>query len=248
MDSFTFELTVDNKSESIGHLTKLIEMIDIKKVGIKADCKTIQDDLMKEENLTDFFLKHTDLSYNVIKRVIADMIYTSDSNIKTIKPTGDDPFEIIAEFYQRIIIKLYEQDEKYHLRGDNRFSKIFRKNKVVSLFTDIDPENITPDMVINKNEAQKKDNTLKIDLSAKGIELIFDNKQESSPDKKSRKEKDCCSMHICGDIIVCCNKDMPQSNNSELSAAKEESPDDQPPQEAPNQHGDPPQENADVQK
>ena len=59
----------------------------------------VEKKLNDKKASADFLLKHTDLSYNVIKRVITEMIYASDNNVKTKKSPGNDPFVIIFEFY-----------------------------------------------------------------------------------------------------------------------------------------------------
>ena len=118
-------------------------------------CDGIQTELMDDVHSADFLLKHTDMSYNVIKRVISDMIYTSDNNLKaTKKPTGEPP-EIISEFYQIIIRRLKEQDKVYHLIGEKSFSQRFETNPVVKLFVrkidDNDKEKyLFSDRILNK--------------------------------------------------------------------------------------------------
>ena len=84
-----------------------------------------------------FLLKNTDLSYNVIKRVISEMVYSSDNNVSSIKaPAIKNPFDIIKDFYKRIIKKLEEQDAKYlhDMNNKSSFNMLFRSNPVVSLF------------------------------------------------------------------------------------------------------------------
>lgn len=120
------------KNISLSDFVKKLYRIDDKRFDEL--CDNIQAELMDDVQSADFLLKHTDMSYNVIKRVISDMIYTSDNNLKaTKKPTGKPP-EIISEFYQGIIYRLSEQDEKYQLIGSERFSQRFETNPVVKLF------------------------------------------------------------------------------------------------------------------
>ena len=136
-------------------------------------CCDVQKELIHDLNFADFFLKHTDMSYNVIKRVISNMIYKSDNNLKVTKEPTGNPDKIILEFYQKIIERLSEQDEKYHFNDDKKFSNRFRKHPVVGLFLDRD-------------------------FSETGIELKFDTDKHT--DDKSATNKP--SICICADITV----------------------------------------------
>ena len=142
----------------------------------------VEKNLNDKKASADFLLKHTDLSYNVIKRVITEMIYASDNNVKTKKLPGNDPFVIISEFYQNIIDRLEEQDDKYHLTGDNSFSQRFKTNPVIGLF-------------------------LGRGFSETGIELRFDT--DNYTDDKSATDKP--SICICADIIVCNKEESEES-------------------------------------
>lgn len=156
---------------------------------------------MDDVQSADFLLKHTDMSYNVIKRVISDMIYTSDNNLKaTKKPTGEPP-EIISEFYQGIIYRLSEQDEKYHLIGSESFSQRFETNPVVKLF-------------VRKIEDNGKEKYLFSNMiSNKWIKLEFET--ENHTDDESVEVADKPSIHICADITVCNKEESEKDVNAE---------------------------------
>ena len=113
-----------------------------------------------------FLLKNIDLSYNVIKRVISEMVYSSDNNVSSLKdPVIENPFDIIKDFYIRIIKKLEEQDAKYLHDMDDKssFKMLFKSNPVVSLFFE------------NKNA-----------LEDIGVELKFEQVEEKNNDRQAQ--------------------------------------------------------------
>ncbi len=160
-----------NEEISLGDFFNKLYGIDCKAFDVR--CCDVQKELIHDLNFADFFLKHTDMSYNVIKRVISNMIYKSDNNLKVTKEPTGNPDKIILEFYQKIIERLSEQDEKYHFNDDKKFSNRFRKHPVVGLF-------------------------LNGDFSKTGIELKFDTDKHT--DDKSATNKP--SICICADITV----------------------------------------------
>lgn len=83
-----------------------------------------------------YFLKHTDLSYNVIKRAISYMIYESDNNLKVKMNRDSESFEIIQKFYGKLVEKLEQEDEIYFIDNNNKyaFAKIFKSNPIFKLF------------------------------------------------------------------------------------------------------------------
>lgn len=176
----SFVLIEEECSKKIINVCELLMMIIEESTFAEsmrfAPCESVKQELIKNGDSADFLLKHTDLSYNVIKRVISDMIYTSDNNLKvTKKPTGN-PAEIISEFYRKIIEKLKEQDDKYHITGDESFSQRFSNHPVVGLFSNGG-------------------------FSETGIELEFE--PESNTDDKIDDTASKSEICICNGIIIC---------------------------------------------
>ena len=135
----------------------------------------------------DYLLKHTDMSYNVIKRVMSEMIYASDNDVSSLKKVKEkDPIKIIMEFYERLYNKLKAQDEQYCRNNDNAFSVKFARNPIVYLF-----------LKEAENSHQDKDNDNKLrsfvkrkenELSKAGIafEKIKDAKNNDNQKQKSQ--------------------------------------------------------------
>lgn len=94
---------------------------------------------------------------------------------------------IIFEFYKKIIRRLKEQDDKYHLEDCKQFSERFLNNPVVALF-------------VTKNGNGKDDEIYirSTKLSNAGIRLDFDKESNQNNEKNDNK------MYICADITVCC--------------------------------------------
>ena len=103
----------------------------------------IKEELNKSDYFPDFLLKHTDLSYNVIKRVMSEMVYSSDNNVSSIKKeVVENPFYTIKNFYTKLSVKLEDQDKGY-LNTSSKYKSFkdkFRKNPVVSMFLDNDED------------------------------------------------------------------------------------------------------------
>lgn len=132
----TFIKRSDDK-EPKNIINYIIEIANINSKKAKKICENTRKNLFSKKTLPSFLLKHTDLSYNVIKRVMSEMIYASDNNVAAIikKPEHTEPFDIIQEFYKKLSNKLEKQDKKYFLEGKNSsFKNIFENNPVVSLF------------------------------------------------------------------------------------------------------------------
>ncbi len=99
----------------------------------------IKENLNNSDYFPDFLLKHTDLSYNVIKRVMSEMVYSSDNNVSSTKEYVEkQPFYIIKEFYKKLSEKLKDQDEGYLNTDSNSkgrsFVEKFESNPIVSMF------------------------------------------------------------------------------------------------------------------
>ena len=90
-----------------------------------------------EPNTLWFFLKHMDISYNVIKRAISKMLYISDNNVKDKKEIEETPYHIIEKFYEYVDYYLSKEDIVYFVNGtddDKAFSKKFSNHPIVKLF------------------------------------------------------------------------------------------------------------------
>lgn len=187
------------KNISLSDFVKKLYRIDDKRFDEL--CDSIRTELIDDVQSADFLLKHTDMSYNVIKRIISDMIYTSDNNLKaTKKPTGEPP-EVISEFYQGIIYRLSEQDKKYHLIGSESFSQRFETNPVVKLF-------------VRKIEDNGKEKYLFSNMiSNKWIKLEFET--ENHTDDESVEVADKTLIHICADITVYNKEESKKEVNTE---------------------------------
>lgn len=64
--------------------------------------------------LSWFLLKNTDITYNVIKRVVIYLIYLSDNNLRDKKRPKSTPEEAIKAFYKNFNKKLNEEFEVYN--------------------------------------------------------------------------------------------------------------------------------------
>ena len=127
----------------------------------------IKEELNNSDYFPDFLLKHTDLSYNVIKRVMSEMVYSSDNNVSSIKKeVVKEPFYIIQDFYNKLSAKLKDQDKGYlnTLSENKPFNDKFVNNPVVSMFL-----NHTAD-----------------DLKDMGIEFVFET--SGAEDKKNDEQ------------------------------------------------------------
>lgn len=103
----------------------------------------VKNDLSKKENNLDYLLKHTDLSYNVIKRSIKNMIYRSDNNLKETHELSTSPFYTINKFYMHLADKLKEQDELYFKTDleekseGNMFFNNFIRHPIINKFIEL---------------------------------------------------------------------------------------------------------------
>lgn len=168
MSKTIFKLS-DSEPKNIIEYIKQITDNDIKYQSENAESlyDEIKSVLNNSNHVPAFLLKNIDLSYNVIKRVISEMVYSSDNNVSSIKdPAIKNPFDIIKDFYKRIIKKLEEQDEKYLHDMDNKssFNMLFSSNPVVSLF-------------INNN------NNILEDI---GVKLKFEQVEEKNNDRQAQ--------------------------------------------------------------
>lgn len=143
VNSYAFEhrLTKTMCKENNEKEKSIIEYInEITNKELKIDddiYKYAKEQLFSNEHLPSFLLKHIDLSYNVIKRVMSEMVYASDNNVDNDVPEiaeNKKPSDIIKDFYDRLSKKLEDQDKKYFLAEKDSFKKIFTSNPVVSLF------------------------------------------------------------------------------------------------------------------
>lgn len=90
-----------------------------------------------------FMLKHTDLSYNVIKRSVIKMIYLSSNNIMDRRTITGSYYKIIKKFYKFVVHYLAKEDEVYFIDGEHNldsFSKHFCAHPVVSYFSGVTDE------------------------------------------------------------------------------------------------------------
>ncbi len=75
------------------------------------------DDIAKNVNnnneLIWFLLKHTDITYNVIKRTVFYFLYYSDANLQVRDVEYTKPYEIFSKFYEKFKEKLEEELDKY---------------------------------------------------------------------------------------------------------------------------------------
>ena len=168
MSKTIFKLS-DSEPKNIIEYIKQITDNDIKYQSENAESlyDEIKSVLNNSNHVPAFLLKNIDLSYNVIKRVISEMVYSSDNNVSSINdPAIKNPFDIIKDFYKRIIKKLEEQDEKYLHDMDNKssFNMLFSSNPVVSLF-------------INNN------NNILEDI---GVKLKFEQVEEKNNDRQAQ--------------------------------------------------------------
>ena len=168
MSKTIFKLS-DSEPKNIIEYIKQITDNDIKYQSENAESlyDEIKSVLNNSNHVPAFLLKNIDLSYNVIKRVISEMVYSSDNNVSSIKdPAIKNPFDIIKDLYKRIIKKLEEQDEKYLHDMDNKssFNMLFSSNPVVSLF-------------INNN------NNILEDI---GVKLKFEQVEEKNNDRQAQ--------------------------------------------------------------
>lgn len=84
-----------------------------------------------------YFLKQADIAYNVIKRAVSYIIYSSENNLKGKKPITSTPFHTIQKFYEIICKKLAEQDEVYfESDSPDRYAPAFADHPVVKKFYD----------------------------------------------------------------------------------------------------------------
>lgn len=105
----------------------------------------VRKELTTSDVLPIFFYKHTDLAYNVIKRSIRYMVYSSDSVVASKQnPIIDfnDKWAIMTSFYKQLIFHLERQDSYYYSEDNKkavRFTDIVKNNPIVRLFYIEDP-------------------------------------------------------------------------------------------------------------
>ena len=108
-------------------------------------CEILNENAHGHKNDVMFMLKHTDISYNVIKRSVSKMIYKSDNNLnKKRTPTGTY-YEIINRFYDNVKHYLKEEDEIYFIGGQDNpesFYSFFSSHFVVKYFHECAKDNI----------------------------------------------------------------------------------------------------------
>ena len=82
-----------------------------------------------------YLLKHTDIAYNVIKRAVSYIIYSSENNLKDKKLVTSTPFHTIQKFYEVVCEKLVEQDKVYFKNDSpNKYAPVFSEHPVVKKF------------------------------------------------------------------------------------------------------------------
>ncbi len=112
-------------------------------------CKAVNDleDNYRECHLSNM-LKHMDLVYNVIKRVVSKTLYKDSNNISKKEQTWlcDDIGKFYKEFYDGIVKKL-EENDKIYFSSDSKpneegnslyFSSRFKNSKIVCFFNNYD--------------------------------------------------------------------------------------------------------------
>lgn len=122
----------------------------------------INEELNNSDYFPDFLLKHTDLSYNIIKRVMSEMLYSSDNNVSSIKEEViKEPFYIIQNFYTKLSAKLEDQDKGY-LNTSSKykpFNDKFVNNPIVSMFWNKKADflkNMGIEFVFETNDAEEE--------------------------------------------------------------------------------------------
>lgn len=96
----------------------------------------IKNELKKEDNDLSFLLSQTDLSYNVIKRSVAKMIYVGANDLNAQKDVEKTPVEIIENFYENMKFFLKQQDQVYFSSSSNDgFANKFSSHPIVKLLS-----------------------------------------------------------------------------------------------------------------
>lgn len=153
-----------------GKTKNIMEYIIDLELGNEEESKTLYNIIKKEltnfDYVPDFLLKHTDLSYNVIKRVMSEMVYSSDNNVSSTKEYVEkQPFYIIKEFYNKLSEKLKDQDEGYLNTDSNSkgrsFVEKFESNPIVSMFLKEDADKLKKmgiEFVLETDDTEDKKN------------------------------------------------------------------------------------------
>lgn len=119
------------------------EMREEELKSIKDTVVQLRNELTMDSAFPLFLLKHTDMTYNVIKRVVRYMLYSSD-NVATVKDNillhSDSPEMVISNFYKLLVLELERQDKEYYSQNESdedkkkHFATIFSNNPIVALF------------------------------------------------------------------------------------------------------------------
>ncbi|MBQ7131199.1 MAG: hypothetical protein IJO29_01385 [Oscillospiraceae bacterium] len=150
--SYIYRSKCDDAGNTVYSISELLTAI-LRHSNIDAnvdDINSVVTGLMKElqtslqqSNILWFFLKHTDLAYNVIKRAVYYILYSSEMNLRDTKANQRTPLETIQKLYEIIYKKLKENDDVYHLTEDScRFSEMFRNHIIVQKYCGDLKENI----------------------------------------------------------------------------------------------------------
>ena len=145
-----------------------------------------------------FMLKHTDLSYNVIKRSVSKMIYVSSNNIMEKRKTQGGDYEIIKAFYQNVVGCLDKEDDVFFIDGKDNpesFSQHFLKHPVVDYFIRFE------DARSDKDNRDKKSKCCRIERisNTKNDPVIVVPLMENSRDDS--KKHDSAAISTYSDII-----------------------------------------------
>lgn len=153
-----------------GETKNIMDYIIDLELGKEEESKSLYNIIKKEltnfDYIPDFLLKHTDLSYSVIKRVMSEMVYSSDNDVSSTKEYVDKkPLDIIKDFYQKLSAKLQDQDKGYlntvsESKGRS-FEEKFGSNPIVSLFLGEDADKLKDmgiEFVLETDDTEDKKN------------------------------------------------------------------------------------------
>lgn len=91
----------------------------------------IKNELQRDKCNLQFLLEQTDLSYNIIKRSVSNMIYVGN-NLKAKDHVANNPMNAIKGFYNNMEYYLDQQDKVYFLGSpENGFAKKFKEHSFV---------------------------------------------------------------------------------------------------------------------
>jgi len=165
--------------------------------NIKSTITTLRKTLITSEKFPLFLLKHTDLTYNVIKRVIRDMLYSSDEVLDVKNDSFSNPEEQIYKFYKKLYIELQKQDQKYFGKSNieaDGFAAKFVLNPVVSLFYVVPKENNGDDQGELVREAENENFWIHL--------VAYDEEAKLNSTGKKENQKDTHTFEVLNPISV----------------------------------------------